>query len=44
LWKVEAAFSELGRWRRLERSFEATPESATAWMQVAAVGWMLRLL
>lgn len=44
LWKVEAAFSELGRWRRLGRSFEATQASATAWMQVAAVGWMLRLL
>jgi len=44
LWKVEAAFSELGRWRRLGRSFEATQASATAWMQVAAIGWMLRLL
>jgi transposase len=44
LWKVEAAFSELGRWRRLGRSFEATTASVTAWMQVAAVGWMLRLL
>lgn len=44
LWKVEAAFSELGRWRRLGRSFEATTASATAWMQVAAVGWMLRLV
>jgi transposase len=44
LWRVEAAFSELGRWRRLGRSFEATTASATAWMQVAAVGWMLHLL
>ena len=43
-WKVEAAFSELGRWRRLARSFEGTPASATAWMQIAAVGWLLREL
>lgn len=42
LWKVEAAFSELGRWRRLARSFEGTAASATAWMQVAAVEWLLR--
>ncbi|GAB3259051.1 transposase [Kineosporia babensis] len=38
LWKVEAAFSELSQWRRLGRSFEATQASATAWMQVAALG------
>ena len=44
LWKVEAAFSDLGRWRRLARSFEGTTASATAWMQVAAVGYMLTLL
>ncbi|NJC64181.1 IS5 family transposase [Planosporangium flavigriseum] len=42
LWKVEAAFADLGRWRRLARSFEGTSASATAWMQVAAVGVMLR--
>jgi transposase len=41
LWRVEAAFSELGRWRRLARSFEGTTASATAWMQVAAVWWLL---
>ncbi|WP_052666294.1 transposase [Nitriliruptor alkaliphilus] len=43
-WRVEDAFAELGRWRRLARSFEATPASATAWVQVACVGWMLALL
>jgi transposase len=41
LWKVEAAFAALGRWRRLARSFEGTVASATAWMQVAAVGVLL---
>ena len=44
LWRVEDAFVELGRWRRLARSFEATPASATAWVQVACVGWMLAML
>ena len=44
LWRVEDAFAELGRWRRLSRSFEATSASATAWLQVACVGWMLTLL
>ena len=44
LWKVEAAFCDLGRWRRLARSVEGTTASATAWMQVAAVGYMLTLL
>ena len=41
LWRVEAAFAELGRWRRLARSFEGTVESATAWMQVAVIGVLL---
>lgn len=44
LWRVEDCFAELGRWRRLARSFEATPASATAWMQVACVGWLLRFI
>jgi transposase len=44
LWRVEDAFAELGRWRRLARSFEATPASATAWVQVACVGWMLTMV
>lgn len=44
LWRVEDCFARLGRWRRLARSFEATPKSATAWVQVAAIGWMLSVL
>lgn len=44
LWRVEDCFAELGRWRRLSRSFEATPASATAWMQVACVGWLLSMI
>jgi len=41
LWRVEDAFAELGRWRRLARSFEGTRSSATAWVQVACVGLLL---
>ena len=41
LVKVEHAFAQLGRWRRLQRCFEQTRESAQAWMEVAAVGYML---
>lgn len=44
LWRVEDCFAELGRWRRLARSFEATSASATAWMQVACVGWLLTMI
>ena len=31
----------LGRWRRLSRCFEQTKESARAWLEVAAFGYML---
>ena len=44
LWRVEDAFAEIGRWRRLARSFEGTPASATAWMQVACVGRLLTFI
>lgn len=44
LWKVEDCFTQLGRWRRLSRSFEATPTSATAWLHVASVGYLLTKL
>jgi len=44
LWRVEDCFAEQRRWRRLSRSFEATPASATAWMQVACVGWLLSMI
>src|SRR5690606_24181672 len=41
VWRVEDAFAQLGRWRRLTRSFEGTAASATAWVQVAACGMLL---
>ena len=41
LVKVEHAFAQLGRWRRLSRCFEQTRESAKGWMEVAAFGYML---
>jgi transposase len=41
LWKVEDCFAQLGRWRRLSRSFEATAESAGTWLHVACVGYLL---
>jgi putative transposase len=44
VWRVEDAFAQLGRWRRLTRSFEGTAESATAWVQVAACGTLLARL
>jgi putative transposase len=41
LYKVEHAFAQLGRWRRLSRCFEQTRASAQAWLQVAAFGYLL---
>ena len=41
LWRVEHAFAQLGRWRRLSRCYEGTPESARAWLEVAAFGYLL---
>lgn len=41
LWRVENCFAQLGRWRRLARCFEATTASATAWLLVACVGYLL---
>jgi transposase len=43
-WKVEDCFAQLGRWRRLSRSYEATTESATTWLHVACVGYLLTKL
>jgi transposase len=40
LWKVEDCFAQLGRWRRLARSYEATTDSAT-WLRSACVGYLL---
>jgi putative transposase len=44
LWKVEDCFAQLGRWRRLSGSYEATTDSATAWLHVACVGYLLTKL
>jgi putative transposase len=41
LWKVEDCFAQLGRWRRLARCFEATTTSATAWLHVVCVAYLL---
>ncbi len=39
LYKVEHAFAQLGRWRRLSRCFEGTAPSARAWLEVACMGY-----
>ena len=44
LVKVEHAFAQLGRWRRLSRCYEGTEASARAWMEVAAVGYLFARL
>lgn len=45
LWRVENAFAQLGRWRRLSRCYEGTTASARAWLEVACMGYLLgRLL
>lgn len=36
-WRVEVAHGHLLRSRRLARSFECTPESASGWLQVACL-------
>lgn len=40
LVKVEHAFAQLGRWRRLSRCYEGTVASARTWLQVASVGYL----
>lgn len=42
--KVEHAFARLGRWRRLSRCYEGSAESARAWLEVAAVGYLFARL
>lgn len=40
LWRVEHAFAQLGRWRRLSRCYEGTADSARAWFETAAFGYL----
>ena len=40
LYKIEHAFAQLGRWRRLSRCYEGTEASARAWLEVASVGYL----
>lgn len=41
LWRVEHAFAQLGRWRRLARRYEGSEASAKAWLEVASMGYLL---
>ncbi len=43
LVKVEHAFAQLGRWRRLSRA-QGTDASAKAWLEVAALGYLFARL
>ncbi len=36
-WRVEVAHAQLGRSRRLSRSFENTTDSSTAWLELACI-------
>ena len=40
LYKIEHAFAQLGRWRRLSRCYEGTVASARTWLEVASVGYL----
>jgi putative transposase len=44
LYRVEHAFARLKRWRRPSRCYEGTPESARAWLEVAALGYLFARL
>lgn len=44
LYRVEHAFARLGRWRRLSRCYEGSAESARAWLEVAALGYLFARL
>ena len=44
LYRVEHAFARLGRWRRLSRCYEGCAESARAWLEVAALGYLFARL
>jgi putative transposase len=40
LYRIEHAFAQLGRWRRLSRCYEGTEASAEAWVEVASVAYL----
>ena len=40
LYKIEHAFAQLGRRRRLSRCYEGSEASARAWHEVASVGYL----
>ena len=40
LYRIEHAFAQLGRWRRLSRCYEGTEANARAWLEVASVGYL----
>jgi putative transposase len=40
LVKIEHAFAQLGRWRRLSRCYEGSIASARTWLKVASVGYL----
>jgi hypothetical protein len=44
LYRVEHAFAQIGRWRRLSRCYEGTAASALAWLEVAAMGYLFARL
>ena len=44
LYRVEHAFARLGRWRWLSRCYEGSAESARAWLEVAALGYLFARL
>ncbi len=44
LYRVEHAFARLGRWRRLSRCYEGSPNSARAWLEVAALAYLFARL
>ena len=43
-WVVERTFAWLGRYRRLAKDFEATIESAVAWITIASIRLITRRL
>jgi putative transposase len=40
LYRIEHAFAQLGRWRRLSRCYEGSEASARAWLEVASVSYL----